>query len=162
MLIVYQSALSSLESRKSHKYLFGIIQSRIHMDWMRYAGGKLESRYSYSKDLVYNTFPFPDRSALTPKQVQAVELAAQSVLDARAKHPGSTLADLYDPNSMPNDLRKAHDALDRAVEACYRKAAFKSEQERVAFLLDEYRKLSPTLLGAAPPARKRRKKATDA
>ncbi|GMA16124.1 class I SAM-dependent DNA methyltransferase [Deinococcus metallilatus] len=141
-------------------FTFGVMTSRAHMDWMRLTSGRLESRYRYNKELTYNTFPWPDRRTLAAKQVQAIEAAAQAVLDARAKHPNSTLADLYDPNLMPLDLRKAHDALDRAVEACYRKAAFKSEAERVAFLLDEYQKLAPTLLTpAAKPAKKRIRKA---
>src|SRR5690606_18030813 len=87
----------------------------------------------YSIGLVYNTFPMPpakDLSALAPH--------AQAILDARARHPGATLADLYDPDLMPADLRRAHKDNDRAVDRLYRRAAFTSEGDRVAHLLGMY------------------------
>jgi hypothetical protein len=118
---------------------FGILTSTIHMSWVRYVCGRLKSDYRYSKDLVYNNFPWPEP---TQAQRDKVEALAQGVLDARANHPTSTLADLYHPTTMPPDLRKAHDALDKAVDQCYRKEPFASERERVEHLFDLYRKLT--------------------
>jgi hypothetical protein len=104
--------------------------------------GRLESRYRYSKDIVYNNFPWPQ--AATAKQRQAIEDAAQAVLDARAKHPDSSLADLYDPLTMPPELVKAHHKLDAAVDAAYSKKKFSGDRDRVAFLFELYQQiLSP-------------------
>lgn len=139
-------------------YTFGIMQSRLHMDWMRLVGGRLKSDYSYTKDIVYNTFPWPDRSALKPKQVQAVEEAAQAVLKARANHVASTLAQMYDPNLMPADLRKAHNQLDRAVEALYGLKAGSTEAQRLSKLLELYQELVPTLVSQTKPKTKRGRK----
>ncbi|GGR75763.1 methylase [Deinococcus seoulensis] len=137
---------------------FGLIQSRVHMDWMRLVGGRLKSDYSYTKDVVYNTFPWPDRAALRPRQVQVIEEAAQAVLDARAAHPDSSLAQLYDPLLMPADLRAAHNALDRAVEAALGIRAGNTEAQRVAHLLAAYQALAPTLeTQAKKPKRKPQK-----
>lgn len=126
-------------------FLFGLIQSRLHMGWMRMVSGRLKSDYRYSKDLSYNTFPWPDRASLKPKQVQAVEEAARAVLEAREKAAGSTLAQMYDPNLMPAELRKAHNGLDRAVEALYGLKAGSTEVQRLARLLELYQELVPTL-----------------
>ncbi len=117
-------------------YEFGVVTSTMHMSWMKVTSGRLESRYQYSAKLTYNTFPWP----LNPskKQQQAVESFAQQVLDARAKYPESSLADLYDPRSMPPELAKAHQNLDRAVDAAYGKTTFKTEADRVAFLFELY------------------------
>jgi hypothetical protein len=120
-------------------YHFGILTSTMHMSWVRYVCGRLKSDYRYSKDLVYNNYPWPEP---TDAQREKVEALAQGVLDARASHPTSTLADLYHPTTMPPDLRKAHDALDKAVDHCYRKEPFTSERERVEYLFDLYRKLT--------------------
>lgn len=136
-------------------YDFGILESAMHMTWVRYVCGRLESRYRYSKDIVYNNFPWPDKP--TEKQVAAVEQAAQAVLDARAAHPESSLADLYDPVAMPPDLRRAHQALDKAVDAAYgKKSFFTSDAERVAFLFDLYHHYTSLL--PAPEAKKKRKR----
>ena len=137
-------------------YHFGILESKMHMSWMRYTCGRLESRYRYSKDIVYNNFPWPE--APTDKQKQAIEQAAQGVLDARAKFPKATLADLYDPLSMPPELVEAHQTLDRAVDAAYGKTKFKSDAERVAFLFELYQKYT-SLLPAESKPRARKKKA---
>jgi hypothetical protein len=141
-------------------YAFGVLTSMMHMAWMRTVAGRLESRYSYSAKLVYNNFPWP-----SPDEAQrnAVEAAAQAVLDARAAHPTATLADLYDPVTMPPDLAKAHAALDKAVDRCYRPEAFTSERERVEYLFARYEKLTSPL-APAPSAKKRgrRKTATSA
>lgn len=122
---------------------FGVIQSTMHMAWVRYTCGRLESRYRYSKDIVYNNYPWPDEPS--DKQRAAIEAAAQAVLDARAQFPQSSLADLYDPLTMPPALVKAHQALDRAVDACYRKAAFTSDAQRVEFLFERYQQLTSLL-----------------
>ena len=135
-------------------YTFGLIQSRLHMQWMRTVSGRLKSDYRYSKDLSYNTFPWPDRASLKPAQVEAVEQAAQEVLEARQKFAGSTLAQMYDPNLMPAELRKAHNALDRAVEALYGLKAGSTEAQRLALLLTKYQELVPTLESQTRPAAK--------
>jgi hypothetical protein len=113
-------------------YHFGVLTSTMHMAWVRTVGGRLKSDYRYSVKLVYNNFPFPQ--SVSDAQREAVEAAAQGVLDARAMHPTATLADLYDPLTMPPNLRKAHDVLDKAVDRCYRATPFKSERERVEHL----------------------------
>ena len=113
---------------------FALLTSAMHMAWLRHIGGRLKSDYRYSIGLVYNTFPMPPKEANLPK----LESLAQAVLDARAAHPGSTLADLYDPDIMPPNLRKAHQALDRAVDRLYRRTGFVSERERVEHLLMAY------------------------
>ncbi|GGB83806.1 class I SAM-dependent DNA methyltransferase [Deinococcus soli (ex Cha et al. 2016)] len=138
-------------------FLFGVMQSRLHMAWMRLVSGRLKSDYRYSPQVTYNTFPWPDRAALTIKQIQAVEKAAQQVLDARTSHPDSTLADLYDPLTMPGDMRAAHNALDRAVDAVYGLSASSTEVQRLALLLKRYQDLVPTLESQARPARRSRK-----
>ena len=135
-------------------FLYGLVQSRLHMDWMRTVSGRMKSDYRYSKDLSYNTFPWPDRASLKPAQVETVEQAAQEVLDARAKYLNSTLADLYDPLTMPAELRKAHNALDRAVEALYGLKSGSTEAQRLALLLTRYQELVPTLESQSRPATK--------
>ncbi|WP_462137713.1 DNA methyltransferase [Candidatus Mycalebacterium sp.] len=117
-------------------YDFGIITSLMHNAWMRTVCGRLESRYRYSARTVYNNFIWPLKP--TAKQKQTIEQKAQTVLDARAKFPDSTLADLYDPLTMPPELVKAHQTLDKAVDSAYGRKKFKTEAERVAFLFDLY------------------------
>ncbi|MFN9401434.1 MAG: type IIL restriction-modification enzyme MmeI, partial [Dolichospermum sp.] len=99
-------------------YLFGILTSEMHITWVKYVCGRLESRFRYSNTIVYNNYPFPEN--VNEKQKQKVEIAAQAVLDTRDKYPDSSLADLYDPLTMPPDLVKAHQILDKAVDLCYR------------------------------------------
>ncbi|MEQ8311734.1 MAG: N-6 DNA methylase [Sphingopyxis sp.] len=117
---------------------FGIISSKIHTAWLSYVGGRIKSDYRYSNTLVYNTFPWPDA---TPAQRAKIETLAQAVLDARAAHPTSSLADLYDPDTMPGNLRKAHAALDLAVDKLYRAAPFASDRDRVEHLFGRYEAL---------------------
>jgi hypothetical protein len=136
-------------------YHFGVLNSTMHMAWTRQVCGRLESRYQYSGLIVYNNFPWPRDPS--EKQVAAVEQAAQAVLDARAQFPDATLADLYDPLAMPPELRRAHAALDRAVDAAYGKKGFAADAERVAFLFDLYRQIT-SLLPAAPAKSSRRRK----
>lgn len=135
---------------------FGILTSRAHMAWLAHIGGRLESRYRYSIGLVYNTFPWPNAS---PAQREKVETLAQAVLDARAAYPTSSLADLYDPDTMPAELRKAHTALDTAVDRLYRPAPFASDRDRVEHLFGRYEALVNPLerLGAAKNKRVARK-----
>jgi hypothetical protein len=118
-------------------YHFGVLESLMHMTWVNYVCGRLESRYRYSKDIVYNNFPWPkDPSG---EKVKAIEAAAQAVLDMRARYPESSLADLYDPLSMPANLVQAHQALDRAVDSAYGKRSFTTSADRMNFLFDLYR-----------------------
>ncbi len=137
-------------------YHLGLLLSTMHNSWVRAVCGRLESRYRYSKDIVYNNFPWPP--APTVKQKAAIEEKAQAVLDARDQFPDSTLADLYDPLTMPPALFKAHQALDKAVDAAYGKRSFKSEAERVAFLFNLYQQYTSLLPKQEKPKRKARKK----
>lgn len=134
---------------------FGVLSSTMHNAWMRAVCGRMKSDYQYSAGIVYNNFPWPEP---TDKQQSAIEAAAQGVLDARTRFPGATLADLYDPLTMPPILVKAHQALDRAVDAAYGKTAFNSEAERVAFLFERYQQLTAPLASAvkAKPSRRTR------
>jgi len=136
---------------------FGILSSMMHMAWMRRVCGRLESRYQYSVSIVYNNFPWPQD--MSDKQRAAVQAAAQAVLDAREQFKGQTLADLYDPLAMPKALRDAHKALDKAVDKCYRPAAFESERARVEYLFTLYQRLTAPL--TAPPKGHRRKPEPD-
>lgn len=122
---------------------FGILTSTMHMAWVRYTCGRLKSDYRYSKDIVYNNYPWPDNPS--EKQKKAVEDAAQEVLDARAQFPEASLADLYDSNTMPPSLVKAHQKLDKAVDLCYRPQPFPDETRRIEFLFDLYDKYTAGL-----------------
>lgn len=126
---------------------FALLTSQMHMTWMRYTAGRMKSDYSYSNSLVYNNYPFP--LTATETQKQKVEETAQAVLDTRAKYPGSTLADLYDPVTMPPDLVKAHQALDKAVDMCYRPQAFGTELARIEYLFGLYEQYTAPMFGGA-------------
>jgi hypothetical protein len=117
---------------------FGVLTSRSHMAWTAHIGGRLKSDYQYGIGINYNTFPWPEA---TPAQRAKIETLAQAVLDARAAHPTSSLADLYDPDTMPGNLRKAHAALDLAVDRLYRPAPFASDRDRVEHLFGRYEAL---------------------
>jgi len=132
-------------------YCFGVLTSATHMAWLQVVGGRMKSDYRYSAGLVYNNYPWPE--GITDVQRKKVEQAAQAVLDARAKHPTSTLADLYDPLTMPPDLAKAHAALDAAVDRCYRPAPFPNDRARVEHLFALYEKITAPL--ASAPKKKR-------
>ncbi|MGD0260675.1 MAG: DNA methyltransferase [Verrucomicrobiota bacterium] len=136
------------------RWHFGVLSSTMHMAWVRHVCGRLESRYRYSTRLVYNNYPWPGK--VTAKQRAAVEAAAQAVLDARAQYPTSTLADLYDPLTMPAPLLKAHQQLDRAVDRCYRPEPFPSDRHRVEYLFALYEKLTAPLVAAAKPKKLRK------
>lgn len=133
-------------------YHFGILTSTIHMAWVRYTCGRMKSDYRYSAGIVYNNYPWPDEPS--DKQRAAIEAAAQAVLKARAQFPQSSLADLYDPITMPPVLVKAHQALDRTVDACYRKASFSNDAQRVEFLFERYQQLTSLLPTEKKPKRK--------
>jgi hypothetical protein len=115
---------------------FGVLVSIMHNVWIKYVCGRIKSDYRYSNDIVYNNFPFPENS--TNKQKETIEKAAQEVLNARAQFPNSSLADLYDPNTMPPLLVKAHQQLDKAVDLCYRSQPFPTETKRIEFLFELY------------------------
>ena len=133
---------------------FALLTSAMHMAWMRTVTGRMKSDYMYSVGVVYNTFPMPPQDA----DLSKLEPLAQAVLDARAVHPGATLAELYDPDLMPPNLRRAHQALDRAVDRLYRPRGFASERNRVEYLFMLYEKMRAPLSAArkAKPRRKRR------
>ena len=125
-------------------YDFGVLTSMMHMAWTRQVCGRLKGDYRYSNNIVYNNFPWPEKP--NAAKIKRVEEAAQKVLDCRAKFPKSTLADLYDPISMPKMLVDAHRELDTAVDACYRSKAFTSELERLEFLFELYKKYTEPLI----------------
>ncbi len=167
-------------------YHFGVLTSTMHNAWMRQVCGRLESRYRYSNKLVYNNFPWPEIGVRSPtvkegsvehraltdvraatagdtfaetaddKKRLRVEQTAQGILDARAKFPEATLADLYDPLTMPKELLDAHRANDEAVDAAYGKRRFTTELERLEFLFDLYRKYTEPLVPAEKPKRRKR------
>jgi len=134
-------------------YAFGLLCSSMHMAWVRTLSGRLESRYRYSAGIVYNNFPWPRPSE---KQRESIEAAAQAVLDARAVHPQASLADMYDPLTMPANLLKAHQALDKAVDAAYGYKGASTDAARVAFLFERYQAIT-SLLPAVEKTRKTRK-----
>ena len=139
----------------ANKPLFALLTSAMHMAWLRHIGGRLKSDYRYSIGLVYNTFPMPPVPA---ERLQRLEPYADAVLAARAAHPNATLADLYDPDLMPVELRRAHRALDGAVDKFYRRSPFSSDRERVEHLLGLYEKMMVPLAASATPRRRRRRR----
>ena len=139
----------------ANKLLFALLTSAMQMAWLRHIGGRLKSDYRYSIGLVYNTFPVPDVPA---ERLQRLEPYADAVLAARAAHPDATLADLYDPDLMPPNLRRAHRDLDGAVDKLYRRSPFSSDRERVEHLLGLYEKMMVPLAANATPRRRRRRR----
>lgn len=159
---------SALISTGATLFHFGILSSTMHNAWVRAVCGRLESRYRYSAAIVYNNYPWPftpaaEQANASDAQVHkaqaAIEAAAQAVLDTRAAHPGSSLADLYDPLTMPAGLLKAHQKLDAAVDKAYQLAGgpktYAGDAARVAFLFSLYQRQTG-LLAAAPAPRRRR------
>lgn len=116
-------------------WIFGVVTSRMHMVWVRAVAGKLETRLRYSAELCYNTFPFPE---ITDKQKQTIEMYVNNILAEREKHSDKTMAELYDPDKMPQGLREAHHSLDLAIEKCYRQAPFESDEKRLEHLFKRY------------------------
>jgi hypothetical protein len=134
---------------------FGILTSAMHMAWLRQIGGRLKSDYRYSVGIVYNTFPWPKA---TLQQRERIHGLAQAVLEVRECFPACTLADLYDADVMPLQLRKAHRALDRAVDKLYRSASFTSDRDRAEHLFGLYEKLVSPLVAAVETPHTRRSK----
>lgn len=126
----------------------------MHMVWVKYTCGRLKSDYRYSNTIVYNNFPWPESP--TDKQKAQIEQAAQAVLDARAQFPESSLADLYDPLTMPPVLLKAHQELDKAVDLAYRPQPFPSEAKRMEFLFELYEKYTAGLFGEEKKGKKKK------
>ena len=124
-------------------YHFGILTSIMHMTWVKNQCGRIKSDYRYSNEIVYTNFPWPENP--NEKQVKAIEVSAQKVLDARLQFPNSSLADLYDPLTMPPALIKAHNELDKAVDLAYRPKPFTSEANRMVFLFELYEKYTADL-----------------
>jgi hypothetical protein len=122
---------------------FGILNSTMHMAWVKTTCGRLKSDFRYSKDIVYNNYPWPENPS--EKQTKTIEEKAQHVLDVRVSFPTSSLADLYNPLTMPPALVKAHNELDKAVDAAYSKQAFTSEAKRMEFLFELYEKYTAGL-----------------
>jgi len=133
----------------SNLFHFGILASSMHMAWVKYICGRLESRYRYSNDIVYNNYPWPENP--TDKQITTIEEKAQKVLDVRLEFPNSSLADLYDPLTMPPALLKAHHELDKAVDLAYRPQPFTSEANRMVFLFELYEKYTADLFTKEKP-----------
>jgi hypothetical protein len=137
-------------------YHFGVLTSLMHNAWIKYTCGRLESRLRYSSGIVYNNFPWPENPFETQKK--AVEDAAKKVLDARALYPKSSLANLYDPLTMPHELIKAHTELDKAVDLAYRSQPFNTEANRMEFLFELYEKYT---VGLFVKSKKKKQKAVD-
>ena len=134
------------------KFHFGVLTSEMHMTWVRYTCGRLKSDFRYSKDIVYNNFPWPENP--TDKQKESIEKAAQKLLDVRAEFPSSSLAVLYSPLTMPPALVKSHSELDKAVDMAYRPQAFVNETKRIEYLFELYDKYTAGLFPAGKKMRK--------
>jgi hypothetical protein len=130
-------------------YHFGILTSIMHMAWVKYVCGRLKSDYRYSASIVYNNYPWPENP--TEKQIKSIEEKAQNVLDVRASFSNSSLADLYNPLTMPPALVKAHNELDKAVDAAYSKQNFSTEAKRMEFLFELYEKYTADLFAKEKP-----------
>ena len=134
---------------------FGLLTSTMHMAWVKSIGGRLKSDFSYGIGIIYNTFPMPPVPA---ERLQRLEPYTDAILAARAAYPDATLADLYDPDLMPVELRRAHRALDSAVDKLYRRSPFSSDRERVEHLLGLYEKMMVPLAAKTRPRRRRRRR----
>lgn len=136
---IYTNALNYIED--TSLFLFGLLNSSVHNSWMRYYAGRLKSDYRYSKDLIYNNLPVP---IIDVDMKEAIEKTAQDIITARNKYPGNSLADLYDPLTMPIELRKAHEANDKAVKKAYGFKLNMTEPEIVSELMKMYQKITLT------------------
>jgi hypothetical protein len=137
------------------KYHFGILMSKMHLAWVKTVCGRLKSDFRYSKDIVYNNYPFPENP--NDKQIKAIETAVEKVLAARLLYPKSSLGALYDELFMPIELVKAHNALDKAVDLAYRPQPFSSEANRMEFLFGLYEKYTADLFTKEKPKKGRKK-----
>jgi hypothetical protein len=122
----------------SQPLIFGILCSKMHMVWTKIVSGKLETRIRYSVNIAYNNFPFPE---ISDNQKQELEKGVYRILEEREKHSEKTLAQLYDPDKMPQGLREAHHQLDLAVEQCYRSKPFDTDEERLEYLFKLYEQM---------------------
>lgn len=136
-------------------FIFGVMSSKMFLSWLAGVGGRLESRFRVSAEIVYNNFPFP---ACTEAQRGRIEEAARSVLETRMTFPGASLADLYNPAAMPETLVRAHMALDTAVDAAFGGGPFKSNGDRLSTLLARYAELTADLFTEEKPTKTRKKK----
>jgi type II restriction/modification system DNA methylase subunit YeeA len=138
-------------------WIFAVLTSRMHMVWVRNVGGKLKTDYRYSAKLCYNTYPFPD---ISTKQKENLNLYVFAILDERAKHPSKTMAQLYNPTTMPKGLLQAHQELDTAIEQCYRLQPFKNDTERLEYLFKQYEEMvkKDTLFAKQKKVRKKKVK----
>ena len=156
----YISTNSCLIVAHENPYLFSVLTSKIHMNWLKAVGGKLETRYRYSKNIVYNTFPFPPISTQRKNELTQTTFL---ILEEREKYPEKTLAQLYDPDKMPEGLKEAHKQNDLVVERCYRSTPFNSDEERLEYLFKLYEKMiaeeqaEGTLFAVEKKSRKKKK-----
>jgi type II restriction/modification system DNA methylase subunit YeeA len=148
---------SAMAIYNAQPWLFAVVTSRMHMVWVRNVGGKLKTDYRYSAKLCYNTFPFPD---ITTKQKENLNQYVFDILDERAKHPSKTMAQLYNPTTMPKGLLQAHQELDIAIEQCYRLQPFKNDTERLEYLFKQYEEMlqKDTLFAKQKKTRKKKVK----
>ena len=136
-------------------WIFAIISSRMHMVWVRAVAGRIKTDMQYSNTICYNTFPFHN---IADKQKENLTLYVFAILDERAKYPSKTMAQLYDPEKMPEGLRKAHQELDEAIERCYRLQPFANDTERLEYLFKLYEEMTTReTLFAKPTKRKTRR-----
>jgi hypothetical protein len=144
---IANNSCSTIDNTKL--FHFGILTSSMHMAWVKSVCGRLESRFRYSNEIVYNNYPWPENPS--EKQLKAIEEKAQKILDTRVEFPNNSLADLYNPLTMPPILVKAHNELDKAVDLAYRSQPFTSEANRMVFLFELYEKYTADLFTKEKP-----------
>lgn len=137
-------------------WLFGVLTSLMHIVWVKAVAGRLKMDMQYSNTLCYNTFPFPN---ISEKQKENLNLYVFAILDERAKHPSKTMAQMYNPDTMPKGLLKAHQELDTAIEQCYRLQPFKNDTERLEYLFKQYEEMTKKDTLFAKQKKTRKKKA---
>jgi hypothetical protein len=152
-IIISDSAISLPDATLFH---FGILTSLMHMSWVKFTCGRLKSDYRYSNTIVYNNYPWPENP--TEKQIKAIEITAQKVLDVRLEFPKNSLSDLYNPLTMPPSLVKAHNELDKAVDLAYRSQAFTTEANRMVYLFELYEKYTADLFAKEKPKKMKKQK----
>lgn len=130
--IISDSALAIYEAEP---WIFGVVTSHMHMVWVRAVGGQLETRIRYSAEICYNTFPFPE---ISDNQKKKIEMHVNEILMERENHSEKTMAELYDPDKMPEGLRRAHQDLDILIELCYRQKPFENDEKRLEYLFKMY------------------------
>jgi len=153
----YKANNSNLIIATEEPWIFAVITSKMHMVWVKTVGGKLKTDYRYSKNICYNTFPFPE---IDKKQKELLKQYVYDVLEARAQYPQKTLAWLYDPNTIPQVLKQAHKELDKAIDKCYTLREFRSDAERLEHLMKRYEEMieKDTLFAKQKKTRKKKVK----